>query len=419
MRRDCEKKVKMMAPRVGIVGGGIGGLTAAVAMHRRGIDATVYEQSPRITEIGAGVSLSPNAIKALRGLGLDAEVAAIGFESDNQLVRAWNTGDVLSKVFRKGVYQKEFGAPYLSLHRADLVDVLRRQLPDSVFRLGRQCVRAETFDTYARIHFSDGGQEDVDLLVGADGIRSAVRRSLFGDDAPRFTGSVCWRGLVPLSLFPAGLISTDLTLYMGPRSHVIHFMVRGGTVVNFVAHVETSSWTGESWTQECDRAEVMKTFAGWHPPLLHLLGSSEHYYKWALYDREPLDRWTKGRTTLLGDSAHAMLPHIGQGACMAIEDGYALAEVLSQLPHDLNEALRQYEMLRLSRTRRAVLEARARGKEMHLTSKWAQIKRNVRLALQHQLGGDKTGLKLAEFYDYDVVTASRLPATTTRAASGH
>jgi len=406
-------------PKVGIVGGGIGGLTAAVAMHRRGIDVTVYEQSPRIAEIGAGVSLSPNAIKALRGLGLDDEIAAIGFESDNQLVRAWNTGDVVSKVFRKGIYQREFGAPYLSLHRADLVDVLRRQLPDRVFRLGMQCLRAETYDTHALIHFADGTQEDVDLLVGADGIRSAVRRSLFGDESPRFTGSVCWRGLVPLSLFPSGLISTDLTLYMGPRSHVIHFMVRGGTVVNFVAHVETSSWTGESWTQECDRSEVMKTFAGWHPPLLQLLGSSERYYKWALYDRDPLDRWTKGRTTLLGDSAHAMLPHIGQGACMAIEDGYALAELISQLPGDLNEALRQYERLRLPRTRRAVLKARVRGKEMHLTSKWAQIKRNVRLALRHQLGGDKTGLKLAEFYDYDVVTASRLPDTTLRAATGH
>jgi salicylate hydroxylase len=195
---------------------------------------------------------------------------------------------------------------------------------------------------------------------------------------------------------------------MGPRSHVIHFMVRGGKVVNFVAHVETSSWTGESWTQECDRSEVLQTFAGWHPPLLQLLSASERYYKWALYDREPLDRWTKGRATLLGDSAHAMLPHIGQGACMAIEDGYALAEMVAQLPGDLNEALRQYERLRLPRTRRAVLEARARGKEMHLTSKWAQIKRNVRLAFQHQVGGDKTGLKLAEFYEYDVASASRL-----------
>jgi salicylate hydroxylase len=333
-------------PRVAVVGGGIGGLTAAVAMHRHGIDVKVYEQSPQITEIGAGVSLSPNAIKAFRALGLAAPISEIGFESDNQLVRTWNTGEVVSKVFRKGVYEKEFGAPYLSVHRADLVNVLHRQLPDSVFRLGMRCVSAEVTSTNARAYFADGSAEEADILVGADGIRSAVRRTLFGDESPRFTGSVCWRGLVPLDTFPPGLISTDLTLYMGPRSHVIHFMVRGGKIINFVAHVETSSWMGDSWTRECDRSEVLKTFAGWFPPLLQLLGSSERYYKWALYDRDPLDQWTKDRATLLGDAAHPMLPHIGQGACMAIEDGYALAEMIRQLPNDLNEALRRYERIR-------------------------------------------------------------------------
>ncbi len=398
-------------PKVAIVGAGIGGLTAAIAMHRRGIEVEVYEQSAQIGEIGAGVSLSPNAIKAFRALGLDRQIAAIGFESDNQVVRAWNSGDVLSKVFRKGVYQKEFGAPYLSVHRADLVEVLRQQLPDHAIHLNARCTDVETAGNVARARFADGAEIDADLIVGADGIRSAVRQSLFGQDKPRFTGSVCWRGLVPLDAFPPGLISTDLTLYMGPRSHVIHFMVRRGTLINFVAHVETDAWTQESWTQECDRSEVMETFAGWHEPLLRLLGSSERYYKWALYDRDPLDRWSKGRVTLLGDAAHAMLPHIGQGACMAIEDGYALADFVSQHPEDLAEALRQYERLRLPRTRRAVLEARARGKEMHLTSRWAQIKRNVRMALQHRLGPDKTGLNLSEFYEYDAATASRPAAT--------
>jgi 2-polyprenyl-6-methoxyphenol hydroxylase-like FAD-dependent oxidoreductase len=395
-------------PKVAIVGGGIGGLTAAVAMHQRRIEVAVYEQSPRIGEIGAGVSLSPNAIKAFRALRLNEEIAAIGFESDNQLVRTWNSGEVISRVFRKGVYEKEFGAPYLSVHRADLIDVLKQQLPDSVFHLGARCTEVETTDQGACARFADGTSVEADLVVGADGIRSAVRASLFGKDAPRFTGSVCWRGLVPIDAFPRGLISTDLTLYMGPRSHVIHFMVRGGKLVNFVAHVESDAWNEESWTQECDRSEVMDTFAGWHEPLLRLLGSSERYYKWALYDRDPLDCWSRGRATLLGDAAHAMLPHIGQGACMAIEDGYTLASLIAQLPDDLTEALTHYERLRLPRTRRAVLEARARGKEMHLTSRWAQIKRNIGLALQHQFGGDKTGLKLSEFYAYDVAQVSRL-----------
>jgi 2-polyprenyl-6-methoxyphenol hydroxylase-like FAD-dependent oxidoreductase len=393
-------------PRVAIIGGGIGGLTAAVAMHQRNIEIEVFEQSPQISEIGAGVTLSPNAIKAYRALGLQAPIAAIGFESEFQLVRTWNTGNLISRVPRKGIYEREFGAPYLSAHRADLVEILSRQLPGRVLHLGARCIEVEANAAGARARFADGTEIEADLVVGADGIHSAVRRSLFGAQAPRFTGSVCWRGLVPLDAFPSGLISTDLTMYMGPRSHVIHFMVRGGKLVNFVAHVE-SDWTGESWTQECDRSEVMDTYAGWHAPLLQLLGSSERYYKWALFDRDPLNAWTRGRATLLGDSAHAMLPHIGQGACMAIEDGYTLAAMITQRPDDLDEALRHYERLRLPRTRRAVLEARARGHEMHLTSKWAQFKRNVKMTLQHRIGGDKTGIQLSSFYDYDVATATQ------------
>jgi salicylate hydroxylase len=405
--RNCPVPRK---PRVAIVGGGIGGLTAAVAMHQRDIEAEVYEQSAQIGEIGAGVTLSPNAIKAFRALGLEQPISAAGFESDHQLVRAWDSGNIISRVFRKGVYQKQFDAPYLSIHRADLVDVLRGQLPDQVFHLGARCTGVETSGAGARARFADNSEIEADIIVGADGIHSAVRRSLFGEEAPRFTGSVCWRGLVPFDAFPPGLIGTDLTLYMGPRSHVIHFMVRGGKLVNFVAHVETDAWTQESWTQECDRSEVMTTFEGWHAPLLQLLGSSERYYKWALYDRDPLDRWTKGRATLLGDAAHAMLPHIGQGACMAIEDGYALAAMIAQMPDDLGAALQHYERLRLPRTRRAVLESRARGRDMHLTSRWAQLRRNIRMTLQHRIGGDKTGIQLGAFYAYDVAAATGSPA---------
>jgi salicylate hydroxylase len=393
-------------PKIAIIGGGIGGLTAAVAMQQRGIEVEVYEQSARIGEIGAGVTLSPNAVKAYRALGIEDQIAAIGFESDNQVVRTWNSGNVISKVFRKGVYEKEFGARYFSMHRADLVDVLSRQLPDRILHLGSRCTDVETNDKGARARFADGTEIEADIVVGADGINSAVRRSIFGDEAPRFTGSACWRGLVPLDVFPSGLISTDLTLYMGPRSHVIHFMVRGGKVVNFVAHVETDVWTGESWTQECNRSEVMETFAGWHEPLIQLLGSAERYYKWALYDRDPLDFWSKGRTTLLGDSAHAMPPYIGQGACMAIEDGYALAATIAQMPAQLGEALQHYEKLRLPRTRQAVLEARARGEEMHLISRWAQLKRNIKMTLQRRIGGDKTGIQLGSYYDYDIASVT-------------
>ena len=396
-------------PRIAIIGGGIGGLTAAVALHRRGIEIEVFEQSAKIGEIGAGLALTPNAIKAYRALALEAELTAIGFEADYQVVRNWDNGSVISRVPRKGIYTREFGAPYLTMHRADLVEVLRRQLPDRVFHLDSRCIEIETSDKWARARFADGSETEADIVVGADGIHSVVRRSLFGPEAPRFTGCVCWRGLVPLDAFPPGVVSSDGTMYLGPRSHVIHYLVRGGQLVNFVAHVESDAWTGESWTQECERSEVMETYAAWYEPLLRLLGSADRYYKWALYDRNPLDRWSKGRATLVGDSAHAMLPYIGQGACMAIEDGYILAAVVAQMPDQHGGALAHYERLRMPRTRRAVLDARARGQEMHLTSRWAQLKRNVKMALHHRLGGDKTGIQLGSFYAYDVAAETRLP----------
>jgi salicylate hydroxylase len=396
-------------PRIAIIGGGIGGLTAAVALRQRGIDAEVFEQSAKIAEIGAGVALTPNAVKTYRALGLESEITAIGYEADYQVVRTWNTGNVISRVPRKGAYTREFGAAYLTMHRADLIEVLRRQLPDRSIHLGARCTSVETSDTGARARFANGSEIEADAIVGADGIHSAVRRSLFGQEAPRFTGCACWRGLVPLDAFPPGIVSNDGTMYMGPRSHIIYYLVRGGELVNFVAHVE-SDWTGESWTEECDRSEVVNTYAGWHEPLLHLLGSAQHYYKWALYDRDPLDRWSKGRATLLGDSAHAMLPYIGQGACMAVEDSYILAASIAQTPDDLGEALGRYERLRVPRTRRAVLEARARGETMHLVSRWAQLKRNVKMALHRRVGGDKTGIQLGSYYSYDVAAESGVSA---------
>jgi len=393
-------------PRIAIVGGGIGGFTAALAMRQRGIEVELFEQSPRIGEIGAGVTLSPNAVKAYRALSIDDQIASIGFESDFQVVRDGNTGAEISRVLRKGVYQKEFGAPYFSMHRADLVEVLARNVSEDIVRLDARCVAAQNTPTGAVARFADGREIEADLVVGADGIHSAVRRSIFGEEAPRFTGTVCWRGLVPYDRLPNGAISTDLNLYMAPRRHLIHYMVRRGELVNFVAHVESDSWTGESWTQECDRSEMLETFADWHEPVLELIGASDQHYKWALYDRDPLDRWSSGNITLLGDSAHAMPPFIGQGACMAIEDGYILAASVAGSPDDLAEALRRYEGLRVSRASRAVLEARALGEQMHLSSDEERQERNARMAHGHKAGGDKTGVNLGSFYAYDVAAVA-------------
>lgn len=388
--------------RVAIIGGGIGGLTAAIAMLQRGIDVHIYEQSLDIGEVGAGVTLSPNAIKAYRALGLESQIEAIGFESENQVVRSGESGKEISRVHRKGVYQREFGAAYYSMHRADLVNLLARNLPDERIHLGAKCKNVVTGEKSASAHFEDGREIEADLIVGADGIHSAVRRSIFGEEAPRFTGVVCWRGLVPYNKFPTGLISKDLTLYMGPKRHLIHYMVRQGELINFVAHVETDTWTSESWTQECDRSELLDTFAGWNAPLLQLIGETQKCFKWALHDRDPLDKWSKGRVTLLGDSVHAMPPFIGQGACMAIEDGYTLAAMLAHMPENIEMALQRYETIRVPRASKAVFDARAYGKKMHITSKSEQTKRDNEMSKDVRLGKDKTGVNLGSYYEYNV-----------------
>jgi salicylate hydroxylase len=398
-------------PRVVIVGGGIGGLTAATALRRHGIDVLVCEKAGALGEIGAGIQLGPNAVKTYRALGLEAAIDAIGFESEYQTIRSWRSGRIISKQPRRDMMRARFGAPYYTLHRADLLEVLSRTLPDDSLRLSAHCIGIVADDRMAVARFADGSEIEADVVVGADGIHSAVRTGLFGPQAPRFTGCVCWRGLVPFDAVPRGLITADGTAWWGPHGHIVHYLVRGGELVNFVAHYDSDAWTEESWTQECDRAEILATYAGWNEALLQLIRCSDRYYKWALYDREPLDRWSQGRATLLGDAAHAMLPYLAQGACMAIEDGYVLADAIAHAPDDLTGALKRYEALRIPRARRTVLGSRFRAKENHLASPWQRLLRDTKIALRDRFSSDKTAFRAAWLYDYDVAAAPALTTT--------
>jgi len=389
------------APRIAIIGGGIGGLAAALALERRGAEVTVYEQSPVHSEIGAGLNLTPNAIKAFRALGIEAAIEGIGSGSEFLVIRSWKSGRFISRT-RRGDFRKIFGAPNLTVHRADLLDVLRGALKTTAIRLGARCIAVEGGDRAAAARFADGSAIEADIVVGADGIHSVVRNSLFGADVPRFTGCICWRGMAPADAVPGDINTRDGTMWMGPHGHVVHYRVRRGELVNIVAHFDSDAWTEESWTRECDVAEVMTTYAEWNAALTRLYPCSTRWYKWALYDRDPLERWSKGRATLLGDSAHAMLPHLGQGAAMAIEDGCVLAAMVARHADDLGAALLAYERLRAPRTRAAVLGSRERAKENHLASPWARLKRDVKFALRERFGRDSTAFQAAWLYDYDV-----------------
>jgi salicylate hydroxylase len=296
------------------------------------------------------------------------------------------------------------------VHRADLLDVLAGALGATKVRLGARCVDVTSDGRGARARFADGSEIEADIIVGSDGLHSVVRKSLFGPEDPRFTGCICYRGLVAADKVPRDIYTPDGTMWMGPHGHVVHYWVRRGEILNIVAHFDSDAWTEESWTRECDRSELMETYARWNESLLRLYEIGDHWYKWALYDREPLPRWRQGRATLLGDSAHAMLPYLGQGACMAIEDGYVLARCVAG-SDDLDVALEHYETLRLPRTRRTVLGSRARAKENHLASPWARLKRDATFALRDWFGTDKTAFQADWLYSYDVATDPELAET--------
>ncbi|MBV9829298.1 MAG: FAD-dependent monooxygenase [Alphaproteobacteria bacterium] len=402
------------SPRIVIIGAGIAGLSTAVALRRRGIEVAVYEQADAVSEIGAGVQMTPNAMRALRALGVEDAAMAVAFEPESQVLRNWKSGRVIYRAPMRSVFRERFGAPGCSFHRADLLSVLAAPLPSDIIHLGARCVGVETRGRGATARFADGCAAEGDIVVGADGIHSTLRRQMFGADMPRFTGCMCWRGLVPADRIPTGLIERASSNWLGPHGHVVHYYVRRGEMVNFVAIHDTEEWTEESWIREADRDELMATYARWHPDLLRLFECSDRYFKWGLFDRDPLPRWTDGRVTLLGDSAHAMLPFLAQGAAMGIEDGCVLAEVIARSPDDLDGALRAYEALRVPRTRRAVLGSRERAKLNHLPSRWARFKRDLEYTVRRLFYPDGTVHRTAWLYGYDVMAeehyASLAPA---------
>jgi salicylate hydroxylase len=387
--------------RIAIIGGGIGGLTAAQALLRRGFEVSVYESAPELKEIGAGVALGPNAMKALRSLDLEDAVRSVAYESEYQYLRNWKTGAVIQKTPRRGPLLERFGASGCSIHRADLLDVLGAALPESILHLGARCESVESTSTGAVARFTDGSEVEADVVVGADGIHSAVRASLFGPDAPRFTGKICWRCLVPIDAIPGGLYGGEGATWLGPHGTVVVYKVRRGELVNVVAHFDDDSWTEESWIREAPKQEVLDNYGAWHPSLHRIFEATEKLYKWALYDREPMAQWTKGNVTIMGDAAHSMLPYLGQGACQAMEDGCVLAAALASNLDDVEAALKLYERIRLPRANRVVLSARARGEDNHLVSRWAALKRDALIAFRKRFGKDRTGRGGAWIFEYD------------------
>jgi salicylate hydroxylase len=365
---------------IAVIGGGIGGLAAALSLRRAGFDVSVYEQAREVREVGAGIQVSPNATRILHGLGLAEQLATMGVQPLVMRQRRWDDGRTLGHAQLGETLATACGAPYYQSHRADLLNALLGCLPAERLHAGHRLTDLIDRGDRVEVHFENGRSITADAVVGADGIHSAVRRILFGAENPQFTGCVAYRGLVEADRLAGLKLPVEFEVWMGPQKHFVHYFVRSGRLVNFVAIVEQDSWTHESWTQEAEVADVLAAFEGWHPQVRSILEGVEEAFVWGLFDRPPMGRWSAGRVTLLGDACHAMLPFMAQGAAQAIEDGAVLGACLARSGgRDIPEMLRCYEALRLPRASRVQAASQENKTRFHLPDGRQQRERDALL----------------------------------------
>jgi salicylate hydroxylase len=394
-----------MGLTVGIIGGGIGGVALSAALRQFGIESRIFERAPAFGEIGAGIQMTPNGVKVLRALGLWQPLSDVSFRPHSIVGRDWKTAHVNFRTPLKDECPRLYGAEFFHVHRADLHRILTSLVDPATVSCSMTCVSIRQSATSATAVFADGTEFEADIIVGADGLHSVVRKALFGQESPRFTGTMCWRTVVPVP--DGGLfdyVSPDSSFWLGPHGHVVTYYVSSGRAVNVVAIRDSDAWVEESWNVPSTREEMLEGFQGWHVNLLRLFNQAEHVVKWGLFDRDPMPTWTSGRVTLLGDAAHPMLPFLSQGAAMAIEDAYVLARALATAASPLR-ALSQYERHRLPRTSRVQLESRKRGQTYHERSPLKKAYRNLVYKVRQAINPQKGGIQANWVYEYDATTA--------------
>ena len=352
---------------IAIIGGGIGGLAAAGFLRRAGLRATVYEQAGRLGEVGAGVVVAPNAARLLRALGVLSvlEERAVPLETGWEF-RRWQDGRVLSAEDLATRCAALYGERTYTAHRADLLDAVSRAVPDEDVRLGKRCVGLDRDGERHRLRFADGETAGADVVIGADGIHSMVRAALTEPAPATYSGLCAFRALVPAEKAPAFARRPAHTLWLGPDHHLVHYPISAGRLVNLVAFAPAGGYTTESWTATATVEEFLAEFDGWDARLTGLIRAAETPGRWALLDRAPLTRWSRGTVTLLGDAAHPMFPFFAQGAAQAIEDAAVLARCLTAAPSDPAAALARYQELRIPRTTRLQEVSHARAHVNHL-----------------------------------------------------
>ena len=346
--------------KVVVIGGGIGGLTAALALLRRGIDVEVYDQSNQLKEVGAGIQISSNGSRVLFALGLEDALKQVQVRPERRVLRHWSTGETWNWFDLGDRSIERFGTPHLMLHRGDLHGLLAsavRALKPNAINLNKPCVAVSSHDDGAVASFEGGSAASGGYVIGADGIHSTVRVCLFGPSKPVFTGCIAWRGLIPMEKLPPRLARMVGMNWLGPHGNVLNYPVRRGEIMNFVSMSERDDWQVESWSTVGTREELRNDFRDWHADVQLMIDQIETPYKWAMMIREPMAAWSKGRVTLLGDACHPTLPFLGQGGVMSIEDGYVVAACLDKYFGEPGAAFARYEDIRRERTSMVVRKA--------------------------------------------------------------
>jgi salicylate hydroxylase len=391
--------------KIAIAGGGIGGLTAALCLAQWGHEVVVIERAPAIGDVGAGIQLSPNAMKVFQRLSLDGALLRAGFQPEAAEFRFGKSGKRIFNAPLGDWAARRWGAPYVHIHRADLIDILLRALNERAacsLRLGVGAVGYKQKPDFAMLVLETGETIEADIVIGADGIHSSLRTQMLGPEQPRFTGCVAWRAVAPMEKLGNDVPPPTACVWAGEGAHCVTYQLRGGVLANWVGVIERDDWTKESWTELGTREQALADFAGWHPVIQRLIENAEVHLRWALFDRAPLSHWADGRVALLGDSCHPMLPFMAQGAAMAIEDSWVLARCLS-VSATPPAGLKPYQDARLPRTAKVQAASRANADLFHLRG-LARAAYGP-MWLVGKVAPALIQARLGEFYAYDPTTA--------------